>query len=110
MQQQFLATVCKKMSAATPYVIKQGFKHPQPVYRYASAVAVGNKGLKEMHVQLIELLDDDDVCVQQTARLVLKKMSKGQDFGPLPSCECQQVQESMQMWREWWKANEKKIK
>jgi hypothetical protein len=51
--------------------------------RFAGARAIGCRKLP-LHNELIPLLRDEDVYVQQMARVSLVFLSKGQDFGPLP--------------------------
>lgn len=97
------------MNSATVPVLKQALKHQNPMYRYAGALAIGNRKLA-MQEELIGLLQDEDVYVQQMARQSLVKMSKGQDFGPLPGCACSDEEGAIQQWRDWWRANTLAVK
>lgn len=101
LEQKIFMVRCKEMEVATIPVLKLGFDHPEPTYRYAACLAVGKKGMEDMVDKLIERLDDDNVYVQQVARAALVKISKGQDFGPLPGCKCEQVQGSVKDWQDW---------
>lgn len=91
------------MNVATVPVLKQSLRHPDPMYRFAGALAIGNRK-QPMQEELIGLLEDEDVCVQQMARQSLVKLSNGQDFGPLPGCACKDQEDAMQQWRDWWKS------
>lgn len=99
------------MEKSTEPVLKQGVVHPNPVVRYGTALAIGKRNLPMLD-ELLTLMDDDDLYVQQAARQSLIVMSKKKtgnfvDFGPLPGCKCEQVQESILMWRDWWEKNKK---
>jgi HEAT repeat protein len=93
------------MNVATVPVLQHALRHPDPIYRFAGALALGNRKLVRMNRDLIRLLEDENVYVQQMARLSLVKLSKGQDFGPLPGCSCGDEAEAVQLWDEWWRKN-----
>lgn len=96
------------MEKSTVPVMKQGVVHPNSVFRYGTALAIGKRNLP-MTDELLKLMDDEDDCVQQAARQSLILISKNKvDFGPLPGCKCEQVQESIDMWRDWYKNKDKK--
>jgi len=99
--------LCNGMMRASEPIVRQGLKHPQPAYRAASALAIGQRKLK-MTDDLIGLIanTEEEVLVQQAARRSLIQLSRiygqAQDFGPLPGCACEQLEEAAQLWREWW--------
>jgi hypothetical protein len=106
MIQQRLLLICREINGATLPVMKQALKHPDAMYRFAGALAIANRKL-DMHEELIGLLEDDDVYVQQMARRSLVRLSKGQDFGPLPGGECSEQAEAVLLWNSWWRENSK---
>ena len=101
LQQRILQVRCKEMETATVPVLKLGFDHPEPMYRYAACFAAGKNRMESMTDKLIEKLNDDCVAVQQMARSSLVRISKGEDFGPLPGCTCEQIQLCVMNWQLW---------
>ncbi len=99
-QQAILATRCREMDKANLFVLKQATEHPDPMYRYAAARSIGRRSLP-LEANLIGLLNDDENFVAQMARASLVKLSRGKDFGPLPNCNCDQLQESITEWHQW---------
>lgn len=95
------------MYVATLPVLQQGLRHRNAMYRFAAAQAVANRNLLRMNRELIRLLEDENVYVQQMARLSLVKLSKGQDFGPLPGCDCEDEAEAVRLWDQWWREHSK---
>jgi hypothetical protein len=79
----------------------QALKHPNPVFRKLGVETISSRKLESFFVKVANMLDDDNVNVQQTARKALVSMSGGKDFGPLPGAECEQVQESIYLWLTW---------
>jgi hypothetical protein len=56
----------------------------------------------DLMTELIERLGDDDAGVRGEARDALKKLSKGEDFGPAADATKEQRSEAQRRWRAWW--------
>jgi hypothetical protein len=87
--------------SATEDILVQSLKHPNPVFRKLGVEAISKRKVQAFFVKIANMLDDDNVYVQQTARKALVSMSGGKDFGPLPGAECEQVQECIYLWLTW---------
>lgn len=87
-------------------VVRNKLKDDRAEVRAAAALAVGIKGWR-FGGELIELLDDSEADVRQSARQALVQLSKGQDFGPDRDAGKAQRAEAIAQWRAWWAAQGK---
>jgi hypothetical protein len=51
---------------------------------------------------ILDRLTDDDEAVRAEAREALKKLSKGEDFGPSPGATKEEQREARKRWQDWW--------
>ena len=54
-----------------------------------------------LEAELIGLLSDPHPQVRQGARQALVRLSRGNDFGPLPTATAKQISQSARSWRQW---------
>lgn len=88
-------------------IFTQALEHPDPVYRYAAALAASKRQVLDLEViTVIHLVTDNDAYVQQAARKTLiilsKRLGQRRDFGPLPGSTTNQAFESSSLWSTWW--------
>jgi hypothetical protein len=70
------------------------------VRRSAVRVAAGKHA--SLVPKVIDLLTDDSGEVRAEARTALKKLSKGEDFGPSSDANRAQQRQAQKKWRDWW--------
>ncbi|MHB1422264.1 MAG: HEAT repeat domain-containing protein [Gemmataceae bacterium] len=90
----------------TPATLRDKLQDDNVEVRCAAALACGRKNSKEVMPDLLQLLDDPEMDVIQTARIVLTELSN-QDFGPKSDAERRGRTEAA-AWREWWKERQSK--
>lgn len=86
---------------ATEDILVQAIKHPNPMFRKLGIETIVKRDLQSYFTKIVNMLDDDNEKVQQSARKALVSMSGGKDFGPLPGAGCEQVQECIFLWLTW---------
>jgi hypothetical protein len=91
----------KHLGRQTAAAVKAQLKHDRPEVRAAAARAVGKRGLR-YGAELIGLLTDQEAEVSQASRQALVRLSRGQDYGPEPAADAQDVSAAVERWREWW--------
>jgi hypothetical protein len=99
-QSEMLEQKLREMLGEDEAVIAEKLKDEQPLNRWLAAQVAGRKRL-HFEDQLIGLLSDPVPEVRQAARAALMRLSRGNDFGPMPNATSQQVTQSVQAWR-WW--------
>jgi hypothetical protein len=95
-----LAKILQALAKEGPDVVAQKLKDKQPVTRWVAALIAARKRL-HLEAQLIQLVADPDSLVRQGAREALIRLSRGNDFGPLPKATAQQIAQLAQAWRQW---------
>jgi HEAT repeat protein len=70
--------------------------------RRAAALACGRKKAREHIADLLQLLDDPERDVIQSARVVLTELT-GKDFGPASDAGRQGRADAAAAWNRWWK-------
>ena len=73
----------------------------QPLTRLVAALVAGRKRL-HVETALIDRLSDPYPQVREAARKALIRLSRGNDFGPLPKTTAKQVARSIRAWRAWY--------
>jgi hypothetical protein len=94
------AKVLQELAKDGPALMKEKLKDPQPLTRWAAAMIAGRKRL-HLEAELIERLSDPSPQVREAARQALIRLSRGNDFGPLPNATAKQIAQSVQAWRQW---------
>lgn len=67
-----------------------------------SAVRVLADKHPDLVAAILERLTDDDEAIRAEARAALKRLSKGEDFGPAPGATKEQQREARKRWQAWW--------
>jgi hypothetical protein len=98
--QREIAEMLAELARDGPEVIAEKLKDGQALRRWLAALVVGRKRL-HLEKELIPLLTDPSPPVQQAARAALVRLSRGNDFGPLPTATATEVTQSARAWR-WW--------
>ncbi|MBY0525982.1 MAG: hypothetical protein K2R98_21490 [Gemmataceae bacterium] len=93
--------LAKNLSRQTTATLKDKLKDERPGVRVATALVIGDKGIK-MGGELIELLNDKEADVQQAARKALTTLAKGTDYGPERDAKDAERAEAIKQWRAWW--------
>jgi hypothetical protein len=99
-QNEMLTRMLGDLLREDAQVIAAKLKDEQPLTRWAAAMVAGRKRL-HLEAELIDLLGDRYPQVRQAAREALARLSRGNDFGPLPKATAQQIAQSVQAWRQW---------
>jgi hypothetical protein len=74
------------------------FKDERAEVRAAAARAAG----KPFGNHAIDLLNDPDATVRETAHQVLVRLNRGADLGPAPDASPDDRELAVKRWREWW--------
>ncbi len=88
-----------QMSAAT---LRERLQDDNIEVRRAAALACGRKNAKEHIPDLLQLLDDAEMNVVQSARKALTELT-GKDFGPTTDADSRKRADAAEAWRKWWK-------
>lgn len=99
-QREFLQAMLDEAVREDVGFIVQKLRDEQPLNRWLALQVVQRKWYPAEHL-VLDLLDDPAPLVRQTARETLTRLSRGQDFGPLPGANRKQVQEAQAAWRTW---------
>jgi hypothetical protein len=67
-----------------------------------SAIRVAGARHAALVPKVIDRLTDESAEVRAAARAVLKKLSKGEDFGPAPGASVAQQRQAQQKWHDWY--------
>jgi hypothetical protein len=87
------------MAEAVPALLDD-LRSDDPLTRFLAVHAVGKRRL-HLEKTLVGLLADPVPEVRQAARGALARLSRGCDFGPLPSAGTAQVTMAQSVWTEW---------
>jgi hypothetical protein len=94
-----LAERMLRMTAAT---LQDKLEDESAETRRAALSACIGKEAKSLVPQIIPLLEDTESGVAKLAHRALKELT-GQDFGPRPNSEADDVTAAAVAWRKWWK-------
>lgn len=86
--------------------IKAYLEHEDPEIRRAAAMAVYQRDERALIPNVITALGDSSEIVWRTARLVLKEMSGGRDFGPPAGATAEEKKSAIAAWTAWYKEQE----
>lgn len=67
-----------------------------------SAIRVGVDKDIELVPAILDRLTDRDPAVRAEARAALRKLGKGDDFGPMPGASPAEQREAQKRWKDWW--------
>jgi hypothetical protein len=108
-QQQARDALTERLTRLPAAVLRDKFQDDNPEVRCAAALACGRKIAKEHIVDLLQLLDDPEMAVVQSARVALTELS-GEDFGPSSDADRRGRGEAVTAWHKWWKERQDKQK
>jgi hypothetical protein len=91
----------KHLTRQKPDVVKAHLTHERAEVRAAAVQVTGSRGLR-FGQQLINLLDDADAEVRQSARRALTQLSRGLDYGPERGASSGERSEALRRWQAWW--------
>jgi ribosomal protein L11 methylase PrmA len=97
---ELLEQKLREMLGEDEAVIARKLRDEQPLTRWVAAQLAGRQRL-HLEKELIELLTDPAPPVRQAARAALVRLSRGNDFGPLPTATATQTAQSVRAWRQW---------
>jgi hypothetical protein len=81
-------------------VIRAKLKDERPEVRAAAARAVAK--FPALGGEVIDLLNDDEQVVRDSAHQALVRLNRGTDLGPEPNATDGQRTAAVEKWREWW--------
>jgi hypothetical protein len=99
-QAEILTKKVRELLKEDAQVIAEKLKDQQPMVRWLAALVAGRKRL-HLEAELIDRLSDSYPQVREAAREALIRLSRGNDFGPLPKATAQQIAQSVQAWQQW---------
>jgi hypothetical protein len=99
-QNELLTRTLRDLLRENAEVIAGKLKDQQPMVRWLAAKVAGHKRL-HLEAELIDRLSEPYPQVREAAREALIRLSRGNDFGPLPSATAKQIVQSVQAWRQW---------
>jgi hypothetical protein len=95
-----------RLSAAT---LRDKLQDDRMEVRCAAALACGRKIAREHIADLLQLLDDPEMEVVQSARVALTELT-GEDFGPTSDADRRSRTEAVAAWSKWWKERQSRQK
>lgn len=101
-QQQARDALTDRLTRLPSVALRDKLQDDNPDVRSAAALACGRKIAKERMPDLLQLLDDPEMTVVQSARVALTELS-GEDFGPTSDADRRGQAEAVAAWRKWWK-------
>jgi HEAT repeat protein len=108
-QSQARDALTQRLTRMTAATLRDKLQDDSVEVRRAAALACGRKNAKEHIPDLLQLLDDAEMDVVQSARLALKELT-GQDFGPSSDAGSRKRADAADAWRKWWKERPDKQK
>lgn len=106
-QQQAREALTERLTRLPSAVLRDKLQDDNPEVRSAAALACGRKIAKDQIAELLQLLDDPEMAVVQSARVALTELS-GEDFGPTGDVDRRGHAEAAAAWRKWWKERQNK--
>lgn len=101
-QQQARDALTERLKRLPSATLRDKLQDDNHEVRSAAALACGRKIAKERIADLLQLLDDPEMAVVQSARVALTELS-GEDFGPTRDADRHGHAEAVAAWRKWWK-------
>jgi HEAT repeat protein len=108
-QRQARDALTQRLTRMTAATLRDKLQDDNVEVRRAAALACGRKEAKELIPDLLQLLDDVEMDVVQSARMALKELT-GQDFGPSSDAGSRERADAAVAWRKWWKERPDKAK
>jgi HEAT repeat protein len=90
-----------RLTRMTAVTLRDKLQEDNVEVRCAAALACGRKIAKERIPDLLQLLDDPEMDVIQSARAALTELT-GEDFGPLRDDDSRRRAAAVTAWRKWW--------
>jgi hypothetical protein len=106
-QQQAREALTERLARLPSSALREKFQDDNSEVRSAAALACGRKIAKEQIGGLLQLLDDPEMAVIQSARVALTELT-GEDFGPTSDADRRGRAEAITAWRNWWKERQSK--
>ena len=101
-QQQSRDALTARLTRLPAEMLRDKLQDDRMEMRCAAALACGRKIAREHIPALVQLLDDPEMDVVQTARVALTELT-GEDFGPSSDADRSGRAEAVVAWRKWWK-------
>jgi HEAT repeat protein len=108
-QQQARDALTERLTRMTAATLRDKLQDDNPEVRCAAALACGRKIAREHIPDLLQLLDDPEMAVVQSARVALTELT-GEDFGPTSDADRRGRADAVVAWRKWWKEHQDKQK
>ncbi|MHB1426853.1 MAG: HEAT repeat domain-containing protein [Gemmataceae bacterium] len=104
LKQQTRDALTQRLARMTAATLRDKLQDDNDEVRCAAVLACGRKKAKEHIPDLLQLLDDPEMDVILSARMVLIELT-GEDFGPSSDAGRRDRTDAANAWRNWWKAN-----
>ena len=99
-QQSSLKLLFKELTEGTPDLLRQKLKGGSPDLRLLVIFIVGQRRL-HLEKELIDCLIDPVPVVRDAARMILIRVARGTDFGPIPGASQRGIERSIDKWKQW---------
>lgn len=106
-QHQARDALTDRLTRLSAKTLRDKLQDDNPEVRCAAALACGRKIAKEHIPDLLQLLDDPERDVVQSARVALTELT-GEDFGPIGDADHRSRADAVAAWRQWWKERQDK--
>jgi hypothetical protein len=97
---EMLDVMLREMLKEDAATVAQKLNDPEPWVRWVAIHAASKKWMR-LEQELIELLNDPYPAIRETARQALIRLSRGNDFGPLPKAKQAQITQAQEQWQSW---------
>jgi hypothetical protein len=97
---EMLPGLLRELLHEEPSTVAKKLKDSDPFVRWVAIHVAARKWLP-VEKQLIELFDDPYPGIRDAARQGLVRLSRGNDFGPLPTATASQIQQAQARWQRW---------
>jgi hypothetical protein len=108
-QRQARDALTQRLTRMTAATLRDKLQDDNVEVRRSAALACGRKNAKEHIPDLLQLLDDAEMEVVQSARTALKELTS-QDFGPSSDASSRERADAAEAWRKGWKERSDKSK
>lgn len=108
-QQQTRDALTARLTRLSAAALRDKLQDDRLEMRCAAALACGRKIAREHIADLLQLLDDPEMEVVQSARVALTELT-GEDFGPPNDTDGHGRGEAVAAWRKWWKEHQSRQK
>ena len=106
-QQQSRDALAARLTRLPAAMLRDKLQDDRMEVRCAAALACGRKIAREHIPDLLQLLDDPEMDVVQSARVALTELT-GEDFGPSGDADRSGRADAVASWRKWWKERQSK--